>query len=287
MAVTANDVKALRADTGAGMMDCKKALGESGGDIEAAKKILREKGLAAAGKRSGRSANEGLVEARVAPDGSLGVLVEVSCETDFVAKGERFHALAGAVADVAFAAKGEIGAAEDAAISALIDDAQVDLQEKIEFKRATGFAAGDGGVVDAYLHKTGGWAKMGVLVEMAGEGLDAESLAGLAHDLALHIQFARPSYLLRDEVDDKLIDAEREVAEAKARNEGKPDKIIERIVEGAVTKLFKDTVLLEQPYVREDKKSVEQWLKGQSDGKGSVVRFARFEIGEDAGAEVA
>ncbi len=279
MGVTAKEVKVLRDATGAGMLDCKKALTESDGDIDVAKTILREKGLAAANKRAGHAANEGLIEARVSEDGRVGVMVELSSETDFVAKGGRFAKLAAEVTGVVYDAGGDIDDSVRARIGALIEDAQVELREKIEFKRAIAFDTSDG-VIDAYLHKTGGWSKMGVLVELVGAGIDPVDLRLLAHELALHIQFARPSFLGADEIDDELLDSERAIAEAKARNDDKPDELVARISDGAIKKLFKQCVLLEQPYIKDDKRSVEKWLAAQSDGKAEIVRFARFEIGE-------
>lgn len=279
MAIPAADVKALRESTGAGMMDCKRALEAADGDMDAARRILREKGLADVGKRAGRSASEGLVEAVVAPDGTAGVLVEVGCETDFVAKGERFGRLARDVAEALFAAGIAEPAGEVAAeVERLVEDAAVELREKLEFRRGAYFAT-TAGVVDAYLHRTGGWAKKGVLIQIDGDA-DRDSLGEAAHEIALHVQFARPDVVARDEIPDDLVATEREVAAAKARNEGKNEEIVPKIVEGAVAKMYKQRVLAEQPFVKDDKKSVAQWLEQATGGQGAVVRFARFEIGE-------
>lgn len=281
MSISAADVKALREDTGAGMMDCKKALTDADGDVAEAKKILREKGLAAAGKRADRSAGEGLVVARISDDETVGVLVEVNSETDFVAKGERFAQLGDAIADIAFAAGGTIDGDAKSAVDALVEDARIDLQEKIEFAGAVGFTT-ETGLVHAYLHSTGGWSDKGVLVELESDALDREKLRALAHDLSLHIQFARPPYLVREEVPEDVLASEREIAAAKARNEGKPEDIIERIADGVVNKYYKQNVLVDQAYVRDDKLNVQKWLDTESGGSARVVRFARFEVGEGA-----
>jgi elongation factor Ts len=280
MSISAADVKALREATGAGMMDCKAALEDSGGDIEAAKVWLREKGLADVGKRSGRTAAEGLVDARVSDDAKRGVLVEVLCETDFVAKGERFTKLAADIANVVFEAGGDLGDEEMRKITALVDEAAVDLREKLQFGRAAAFST-DAGVVEAYLHKTGGWAKKGVLVRLDGDA-PAGKLVEAAHELALHIQFARPDYVTADEVPAALLQKERDIAEAKARNEGKPEEIIPRIAEGAAAKFLKDRVLMDQKFVKDEKRTVAAWLKEATGGQAQVAGFARFEVGEPA-----
>lgn len=283
MPVSAPDVKALREATGAGMMDCKKALEETGGDLEAAKDYLRQKGLASMDKRSARVAGEGLVEAFVAEDGRAAALVQVACETDFVAKGEQFGALAADIARAVFdAATHEISGELEERVGKLVEDASINLGEKIQLGKAH-FAKTESGVLDVYLHRTGGWAKKGVVVELDGE-LDSARLRELAHEVALHVQFARPSVLEADQVDPGELEHERQVAEAKAREEGKPDDIVPRIADGAVAKYVKQAALLEQPYVKDDKKSVRQWLESESGGKARIVGFARFEVGEEAGA---
>jgi len=282
MSISAADVKALREATGAGMMDCKKALQETGGDVEAAKDYLRQKGLASMEKRSTRSTAEGLVEAFVSDDGRTAAMVSVACETDFVAKGDQFGELADKVVSSVYdAATHEISGELEEAVGKLIEDASISLGEKIVLDKAH-FVKSEHGVLDVYLHRTGGWAKKGVIVEVDGDVAD-DKLRELAHELALHIQFARPSVLEADQVPADEIAKERDLAEAKAREEGKPDDIIPRIGEGAAKKYVKSVALLEQPYVKDDKKSVSQWLSAESGGKARVVSFARFEIGEEAG----
>lgn len=283
MAVPAADVKALREATSAGMMDCKRALEESGGDVEAAKDYLLRKGLASLDKRSARVTGEGLVEAFVSDDGRSAALVQVACETDFVAKGEQFGALATDIARAVFdASTHEIAGELEARIGALIEGAAINLGEKIQLDKAH-FVKSESGVLDVYLHRTGGWARKGVVVEVDGDVAQAK-LEQIAHELALHIQFARPSVLDADQVDPAEIEEERRVAEAKAREEGKAEDIIPRIAEGAAKKYVKRAALLEQPYVKDDKKSVRQWIDSESGGKAHVVGFARFEVGEGSGA---
>jgi elongation factor Ts len=277
MSISAADVKALREDTGAGMMDCKKALVDSDGDIEAAKRQLREKGLAAVGKRADRVATEGLVEAKVSGDGHRGVMVELSSETDFVAKGERFGALASKVAGKVFefGSGAEVQGELASEIEKLVEDASVDLQEKIEFRGSATYDA-PGGTVGAYLHKAGGWSKKGVLVQV--DGGSSDDLGTVAYELAMHIQFARPEWLDKDDVPESLVAEERSLAEAKARNEGKPDDVVPKIAEGSIAKMYKERVLLQQPYVKDEKKSVAKWLEEAAPG-ASVIRFQIFEVG--------
>lgn len=278
MSISAADVKALREATGAGMMDCKKALTDTEGDVEAAKQILREKGLAAVGKRADRTASEGLVTAKLSEDGKRGVMVELGSETDFVAKGERFGRLADEVAEKVYeyGTGAEVEGELASEIERLIEDASVDLQEKIEFRRAAVFEALDDGVVAAYLHRAGGWAKKGVLVRLAGGEPDA--LESVAYDLAMHIQFARPEYLRREDVPENILAEERAIAEARALNDGKPDDVVPKIAQGAVVKLYKERVLPEQAYIKDEKKTVAKWLEEVAPG-ATIEEFSIFEVG--------
>ncbi len=282
MSVSALEVKKLRAQTGAGMMDCKRALETAVGDFEKAVEILREKGLASLTKRANRVTAEGLVAALVHEDGRRGVMVEIDCETDFVAKGDVFASLAADVADKIFAAEtGQIEGPLGEEIYTLVENAAIEIREKLAFRKAAYFAT-DQGVVHAYLHKTGGWARKGVLIELAGD-LDVETLQKLGHELALHVQFACPDYLTAEEVPEEVLESERRLAQAKALNDGKPEKIIPRIVEGAVQKYLKERVLTRQFFVKDDKKTVEKWLAQESGGKASIVRYSRFEVGQETG----
>jgi elongation factor Ts len=262
MSFTAKDVQALRQATGAGMMDAKRALETTGGDMEAAKQWLREQGLAASAKRSDRENTQGVVA--LAVDGQVGALVELKCETDFVAGSEQFKSEADALAKLV-AAEGEDGAASR---SANLDDLKITLKENIQLGRVIRLEAGPGQVLDSYLHIQGGRGVNGVVVVL--EGGDAS----LAHDVAVHIAFARPTYLRREDVPADVVAAERATFEAMSRNEGKPEAALPKIIEGRLQGFFKDVVLLDQPYARDDKQSIAQLL-----GSASIVAFAQVKIG--------
>jgi elongation factor Ts len=255
-------VQALRQATGAGMMDCKKALEEAGGDVEAAKKWLREKGLAASAKRSDRDNNQGVVALSI--DCPLAAIVKLKCETDFVASSEAFVAEAQALADLV-RTKGEAAVAERAQ---QLEDLKILLKEKIELGEVVRFEAAPGNIMDSYVHIQGGRGVNVVVVEMSG------ATEELAHDVAVHIAFARPKYLVRDEVPADVVAAERATLETATRNEGKPEAAIGKIVDGKLNGFFKDLCLLEQPYAKDDKQSVKQVI-----GSASIVRFSQIEIG--------
>lgn len=266
--ITAADVKKLREQTGAGMMDCKKALTEADGDFDKAVEILRIKlGKKSAERAAEREASAGLVAH--AP----GVLVELKCETDFVAKGEDFVATAQKIADAAAAAKpADVEALkavelDGQTVGAVVDALAVSIGEKIELGQYVAF---DGDVV-AYMHKRAADLPpaVGVLVEYTGD-------ADAARAAAMQVAAMRPQYLTREEVPADLVAKEREIAEATSREEGKPEQAIAKITEGRLNGFFKDVVLLEQPSVTENKKSVKAVL----DAAGTTItRFARFEVG--------
>ena len=262
MSFTAQDVKARRESTGAGMMDCKKALQEHDGDLEAAKQFLREKGLAASAKRDDRENNQGLVATKV--DGERAAMVQLKSETDFVAGSEQFKDEAEALVDLVLA-KGVDAVAER---NAELEELKITLKEKIELGEVVQMVAADGNVIGHYEHIQGGRGVNGVLVEMAGAD-DA-----LAHDVAVHIAFARPKYLTRDEVPADVVEAERKTLEQITINEGKPEQAVPKIVEGRLNGFFKDVCLLEQPYAKDDKQSVQQVIGG-----ATIIRFSQIEIG--------
>jgi elongation factor Ts len=270
------DVKRLREQTGAGIMDCRNALQEADGDLNAAIEILRLKGVKDAGKRATRTAGNGLVTAEL--DGnSAGVLVEVNCETDFVAKNEQFQVLAGKIAAAALANKVTdrlalltTEAGEGKTVEQLIEEASSSIKEKIELGR---YARFEGGYVSSYLHRSDRDLPptLGVLVQ-----LDKPS-KGVARDLAQQIAAMRPQYVTRDEVPADVTEKERRIAEQITREEGKPEQAIPKIVEGRVGAFYKDVVLTEQAFVKEPKQSVAQVLKAD----GVTVRgFARFQVGQ-------
>ena len=261
MAFTAKDVQNLRQATGAGMMDAKKALEENDGDFEAASQWLREKGLAASAKRSDRDNAQGVVALVI--DGNVGAMVELKCETDFVAGSDQFKSEADALAKLVAAE----GVDATASRSSNIDDLKITLKENIELGRVVRLEAGEGQVIDSYLHVQGGRGVNGVLVVLQG------GTAELAHDVAVHIAFARPTYLTKDEVPADVVEAERTTLETISRNEGKPEAALPKIVEGRLQGFFKTIVLLEQPYAKDDKQSVSQILGG-----ASIVSFAQVAI---------
>jgi elongation factor Ts len=275
---TAADVKRLREQTGAGMMDCKNALVEADGDFDAAVEALRIKGAKDVTKRAQRTAGNGLVTAQLDGTGS-GVLLELNCETDFVAKTDLFQQVAADIAAASLAAGAEdrlvvlgLEARPGQSTKALIDEAGAALKEKLELGR---YARFDGGYVTSYLHKSapGLPPTLGVLVQLDEAG------APLAQDIAHQIAAMRPQYLTRDEVPDEVIANERRIAEQVTREEGKPEQAIPKIVDGRVNAFLKDIVLVEQQSVREEnkKKTIGQLLTEQ---KATVRAFARFQIGQ-------
>ena len=279
--ITPKDVSELRARTGAGMMDCKRALEETGGDMEKAVELLRKKGIAKAEKRVGRSASQGVVMVETSADGREGAMVELNCETDFVARTDGFQSLARALAshvaahaepgidagnvqDQPFAA-GKTVAQEIKEVSGKVGEV-VALNHYARFKPAEG-------VVGHYLHHNG---MVGVLVELAGAGGDA-ALA-LARDIALHISFADPIGITGADVPADLVERERRIAEEQVAQEGKPEAIRAKIVDGKIRKFIAERTLLEQPFVRDDKTTVGQVMKQVGPGI-TVTRFARFKVG--------
>ncbi|CAB4852253.1 MAG: translation elongation factor Ts [Actinobacteria bacterium] len=262
MAFTAKDVQALRQATGAGMMDAKKALEANDGDFEASKQWLREKGLAASAKRDDRENTQGLVALLI--EGNVGAIVKLKSETDFVASSELFKAEAAELVKLVVA-KGEAAVAERAAI---LDDLKITLKEKIELGEVIRIEAAAGNMIDSYLHQQGGRGINAVLVEMSGATKE------LAHDVAVHIGFARPKYLSRADVPADVVAHEKATLEALSRNEGKPEAALPKIVEGRLNGFFKDVALLEQPYAKDDKLSITQLI-----GSAAVVKYAQVEIG--------
>ncbi|MFF7458758.1 translation elongation factor Ts [Kitasatospora sp. NPDC008115] len=274
---TAADVKKLRELTGAGMMDCKKALDEAEGNVEKAVEILRIKGQKGVAKREGRDASNGAVASLIAEDKKSGVLVELNCETDFVAKGDNFvkvadaiaaHVAATAPADLDTALASEIEAGKT--VQQYVDEANATLGEKIVFRR---FAQFDGdGYVAVYLHKTSPDLPpaVGVLVE-----LDKEN-AEVAKDVAQHIAAFAPKYLSREDIPAEDLENERRVAEATAREEGKPEAALPKIVEGRVTGFVKEHSVLEQAFAKDNKKTVAKVLE---ENGVALKRFARFRVG--------
>jgi elongation factor Ts len=267
---TAADVKALRERSGAGMMDCKGALDEADGNVDKALEFLRLKGLKGVTKREGRTTSNGLVVARV--NGGTGFLIELACETDFVAKAEKFVSLAESIADAIVAAGAETLEAALAAdlggktVADAINDEAAIMGEKVELRRIA--VVKDAGV-DAYLHRTSKDLPPQVGVLVAFSGADAET----AHDVAVHIAAFSPSVLTRDEISAEVVATERRIAEETARNEGKPEGALPKVIEGRVNGFFKENVLLEQDFAKDNKLSVAKVLENAGITVSSFVRF--------------
>lgn len=295
--ISAQAVKELRDMTGAGMMDCKKALTEANGDMEKAVEVLRERGLAAAAKKSGRIAAEGVVATYVSEDRKSAAMVEFNCETDFVSANEAFSGLANEIA--ALVAKSEVSSIEDVKALALgeatVQDAVTaliaKLGENMSLRRYVKIDAKDG-VVASYIHMGG---KIGVLVETASENATVE-VANVARDVAMHVAALNPKYLDKTSVDEETIEKEKEIYRVQALNEGKPANIVEKMILGRVQKFLKEVCLVEQQFVKNPDLTITGYLKEESKKFGNIAikSFERFEKGEgiekeevDFAAEVA
>ncbi len=288
--ITAAVVKELRERTGAGMMDCKKALAQTAGDMEKAVEFLREKGLAAAAKKSGRVAAEGMVHAYLSSDKKVGVLLEVNCETDFVAKNPDFQKFVQETsqliavqnpADVA--ALGALELSEGKKVSEVLTALVATIGENMTVRRFVRFAAANG-QVDSYIHMGG---KIGVLVEAAyqkAETANSAEFGSLMRDLAMQVAAAKPEYTNRNEVPSEVLEGEKTIYKAQAMNEGKPEAIAEKIMTGRLEKFYKEICLTEQIFIKDTDKTVTKLLQevsGKLDGEVlQIVRFVRFEKGE-------
>jgi elongation factor Ts len=262
VAITAKEVQKLRQSTGVGILDAKRALEANDGDMDAATQWLRVQGLASAAKRSDRKAGEGAVT--VVRDGNVAAIVEMRCETDFVAKSEEFVSLVDEIA-ARVCADGEDATAQ---FQDRIETLLTTLKENISIGRVYRLTAGDGEVVDTYFHPQAGRGVNAVAVVVKG------GTEEIAHDVAVHIAFAKPSYLRRSDVPSDLVDAERKTVEEISRNEGKPEAALPKIIEGRLNGWFKERVLLEQPYVKDEKQSIEQFLNG-----ATIEAFAQVVVG--------
>ena len=297
MEITAQMVKELREQTGAGMMECKQALIEAQGDMERARLILREKGAAAAVKRESRQASEGVVVAAASPDRRRGALLELNAETDFVARNDEFQSLAKELVqqlvDTGFEGSLEeflqqpSQVAPDRTVRQRVEDLVARIREKIVIGRIATFSTDSTGCVDTYIHLGG---KIGVMVELKAvteAGAQHAETLHLAREIGMQIAFGNPGYLTREEVPQKLIEEEREVQRQRALNEGKPAQAIDKIVEGRLSKFFEQICLLDQGYIRDEKKSVKQVIEEFSKTVGeplTVKRWVRFRVGESSGS---
>ncbi len=278
--ITAKDISQLRKQTGAGMLDVKKALEETGGDPEAAKDWLRTKGLAGAAGRAGRAAQQAAVDV-VVEDGT-GAVVELTCETDFVAKGEEFRDVVAALTELV-AERGEDDLEsqpyDDATVGDAIKQLGAKVGENVALGRVARFQTNDG-IVDGYTHIQNDRGTIGVLVEIGGVDPADPRAREVAHDVALHVASTAPRYVTRDDVPAEVVDKERGLLEELTRNEGKPEQAVPKIVEGRLNAFFKDNALVEQPFVRDPKTTVGKLLAGLGND-AQVRRFVRVKVGEE------
>ncbi len=297
--ITAKSVKELREITGAGMMDCKKALVETEGNIEKAVEFLREKGLAAAAKKAGRVAAEGIVKTFVSADKKTAAIVEVNCETDFVAANEEFVSFATKVAEIAATSTAttteELVAEKfdgEATITETLTALIAKLGENMTVRRFEKFNVANGAIA-SYIH---GGGRIGVMVEVGCE-TESATLEEVAREICMQVAAANPLFLSKDEVDNEALDKEKEIYRVQALNEGKPEKIVEKMVMGRIQKYYKEVCLLEQAWVKDGDKSISKYVQEKSKEVGSPItvnRYVRFERGEgiekveeDFAAEVA
>lgn len=287
--ITAALVKELRDQTGAGFGECKAALTEAGGNLEEAVKVLRKRGLAAAGKKSGRITSEGLVHAHV--DGAKGVVVEVNCETDFVAQTDEFKTFVRDVAKIiesndasTVEAVNELkwpGDAEGHTVAQVISTKIAKIGENISIRRFERFNAGASEVLGSYIHGNG---KIGVVAQLTVDKAEGRATAeSLAREIAMHAAAAEPRFVRREQVTEQDLAIEKEIARDQALKSGKPEAVVEKIVTGKMEKFYGEAVLLEQPFVRDDKITITQLLKQKGKEAGAaldVVHFVRYRLGE-------
>jgi len=284
--ITAQLVKELREKTGAGMMDCKKALTETQGDMEKAIEVLREKGLAAAAKKAGRVAAEGIVKTYISEDNKVAGIVELNCETDFVAANEEFVTVANRLAVMA----SETSATsveeflnekydETSTVQETLTALIAKLGENMTVRRFERFAV-ENGVIESYIH---GGGRIGVVVELNSDATDVAVLKEVAKDVAMQVAAANPAFLSKEDVDQVALEKEKEIYRVQALNEGKPEKIVEKMVMGRIQKYYKEVCLLDQAWVKDGDKSISKYLEEKSKEVGSSItinRFVRFERGE-------
>jgi elongation factor Ts len=281
--ITTAMVKELREQTGAGMMDVKRALTEAGGNMEEATKILRKKGLAAATKKAGRITSEGVVQAYTS--GKIGVLVEVNSETDFVARTDQFRQFADEVAKRI--AKSKAKTVQDLlnepwngeTVAQKAHGVIAKIGENVTIRRFERYEAAPGATIGTYIHAGG---KIGVMVELVANNKN-DRAADVSRDVAMHIAAAEPRFIRREDVTPTDLNTEREIAREQAIKSGKPENIVEKMVSGKLEKFYGEACLLEQPYIRNDKQSVGDYLKTAGKEAGcayTVTRFVRYKLGE-------
>jgi elongation factor Ts len=287
--ITAAIVKELRDKTNAGMMDCKKVLTETNGDIEASIKLLRERGIAKAGAKADREANEGIITARVNDTASTGILLEVNCETDFVSKNENFQHFVSGIADKLAGSNAADHAAAlavshgESTLEDFVKAKVVELGENLQFRKYVRFDAAPGGVVASYIHLGG---KVGVLLEV---GITQSGVASqpafqeLIKDLTLHIAACAPKGLSRNDISEEIVNAEKEIFRVRLIEQGKPENMIENILKGQIAKFFAESCFLEQGFVKDPEVTITQLLEQKGKELSdtlTVTRFIRFGLGE-------
>lgn len=287
--ISASMVKELRDKSGAAMMDCKKALVESEGDFDKAFEWLRQKGAATASKKASRATSEGLVSAKVSPCGKHAVLLEVNCETDFVARNEQFTGICGELTDLALANKPKdvesflAVKADKGTVQEVVTEGIAKTGENIVVKRVVNYDLDGAGAIGAYVHALGG--KMGAIIELtADKEVDAEAAAAVGRELAMHIVSTKPQYLSKDDVPKETIEEERRIESGKADLANKKPEIQEKIVEGRVDKILAERCFMQQPFVKDPSVTVEKHLEAKSKELGAKLkpsRFALFVLGED------
>ena len=287
--ITASLVKELREKTGVAMMECKNALKETEGDIDAAIKILRERGEAKAEKKASRDANEGIIVAALAESGKSGVLVEINCETDFVAKNENFQAIVGEVAATGLASEvTDLEAAKalpkgDETLEGFIKTKVLEMGENLQFRRFERLTLNGEGAVASYIHLGG---KVGVLIEVSAEKAEtasSDAFKDLVKDLTLHIAATSPAGLKREDIPAELVESEKDIFRKQMEGAGKPADILEKIIEGKLGKFYSERCLLEQGFVKEPDTSIKSLLETNGKDLGDTITvnsFLRFGLGE-------
>lgn len=287
MSISPQLIKSLRDETGAGFMDCKNALEQAGGDIEKARLILREKGAIIASKRASKEVNQGVIAGKLSKDGRTGALIDLRCETDFVARNEEFQNLASELLEHVLAV-GEEGKMDAILQRPSLADSSITVEKQIEIAIGKtgeriafqGYAVarvpeGENGVVDIYIHHN---KLVGVMVVLIG-GADKATMQNLAHEIAIQIAWSAPQYLSKEEIPAEALQQELEIEKQRALNEGKPENVAENIARGRVNKGFVQKVaLLEQPFYKDESKTIGDMLKAAG-GDLKVVRFVRMEVG--------
>ncbi len=287
--ITAALVKELRESTGVGMMECKNALKETEGDLEAASKLLRERGQAKAVKKAGRDANEGVIAAKLDEAGKIGTLLELNCETDFVAKNDNFQAFVAEVLDTVSAAGADSPEAAAAlpkgegTLDEFVKTKVLEMGENLQLRRVTRFEVAGEGAIASYIHMGG---KVGVLIEVGAEKAESvasEGFRDLVKDLTLHIAASAPAGLGRDDIPAELIEAEKDIFRKQMENENKPANIIEKIIDGKIGKFYSERCLLEQGFIKDPDSSIKALLEAKSKDLGDTLtirRFVRYGLGE-------